>query len=390
MPVPPHLIGWAHTRFGKLEHPDVEALMADVAMAAVADAGIEAGDLDAISVGVFGAGFSRQSFDAALVGAGSSDLARIPATRSENACATGSAALFAALDMVESGRARTVLVVGAEKMTAATGTEVNDILLGCAHRRTEQQAGSFAAIFAGLAVEYASRYGDPREALALIAAKNLRHGVHNPYAHLRRDLGFDFCARASDRNPVVADPLLRTDCSMVSDGAAALVVSGSLPNPSWGRSVVVRGRAHANDLMALATRPDVLAFEGARDAFQGALASAGISLSDLDLLETHDCFTVAELLQYEAFGMAERGRGADLLADGRTNRDGALPVNVSGGLKAKGHPIGATGVSQHVMAALQLTGEAGDMQLPTAERAAVFTMGGAAVTNYATVLETTR
>ena len=139
----------------------------------------------------------------------------------------------------------------------------------------------------------------------------------------------------------------------------------------------------------MAGRRDPLAFDGAARAFAGALADAGTTLDDLDLLETHDCFTLAELLQYEAFGLAEPGKGGQLVAEGATAKDGRLPVNVSGGLKSKGHPIGATGVSQVVMAALQLTGEAGEMQLPHARRAAVFNMGGAAVASYASVLEAT-
>ncbi|MET0930870.1 MAG: hypothetical protein ABWX74_15225, partial [Aeromicrobium sp.] len=146
----------------------------------------------------------------------------------------------------------------------------------------------------------------------------------------------------------------------------------------------------ANDHMQLAVRSDQLAFAGAATAFHAALADANVVLDDLDLLETHDCFTIAELLQYEAFGIADPGKGYQVLEEGATERDGVLPVNRSGGLKAKGHPLGATGVSQHVMAAMQLTGEAGDMQLPTANRAAVFNMGGAAVANYASVLERVR
>ncbi|RZL71165.1 MAG: thiolase domain-containing protein, partial [Rhodococcus sp. (in: high G+C Gram-positive bacteria)] len=156
------------------------------------------------------------------------------------------------------------------------------------------------------------------------------------------------------------------------------------------RSVQILGRHQANDHLALARRNDVLAFDGGARAFRGALAAAGVTLADLDLIETHDCFTIAELLQYEAFGLAEPGKGGEVLTEGRTEADGLLPVNRSGGLKAKGHPLGATGVSQHVMAAMQLTGEAGDMQLPNAHRAAVFNMGGAAVANYATVLEGVR
>lgn len=384
----PHLIGWAHSRFGKLPQPDVEALIAEVALAAVTDADLAATDIDAIFVGVFNNGFSRQGFEAALVGVGHPELARIPAVRLENACATGSAALFGALDFIESGRGRTALVIGAEKMTAVSGDEVNDILLGASHRRTEAPAGSFAAMFGELASGYAARYGDHHDALARIAAKNHANGVHNPFAHMRKDLGFAFCSVESERNPAVAGPLLRTDCSMVSDGAAAVVIAAA--DVTARRSVRIAGRAQANEPLPLAARRDRLFFDGARDAFRGALAEAGVTLDDLDLIETHDCFTQAELMQYEAFGLAEPGKGRFVIDDGVTARDGRLPVNVSGGLKSKGHPIGATGVSQHVLAAMQLTGEAGDMQLDGPARAAVFNMGGAAVANYATVLEVTK
>jgi acetyl-CoA C-acetyltransferase len=386
----PHIIGWAHTPFGRQPHEDVEALIADVSGAAIEDAGLEPGDIDAIFVGVFNNGFSAQGFEAALVGAALPALAAVPATHVENACATGSAAIFGALDRIEAGRARAVLVVGAEKMTATANAEVNDILLSGSHRRTEGSAGSFAGVFAGLAERYADRYGDPHDAMAMIAAKNHRNGVDNPWAHMRKDLGFNFCATESERNPRVAGRLLRTDCSMVSDGAAALVITGADIARTARRSVAVRGRAHVNDHFAIAARPDPLALAGAANAFRSALEEASVTLEDLDLLETHDCFTIAELLQYEAFGIAEPGKAAQILASGATNRDGRLPVNVSGGLKSKGHPLGATGVSQHVMAAMQLVGEAGAMQLPNANRAAVFNMGGTAVANYATVLESAR
>lgn len=386
----PSIIGWAHTEFGKLVEPDVEALIARVATAAITHAGLGAADIDAIHVGVFNSGFSPQSFDAALVGAGTRELSAVAAVRSENACATGSAALYAALDFIESGRGRIALVVGAEKMTATPGVRVGEILLGATHLASESSYGSFPEVFAALALQYGERHGDPREALAMIAAKNHRNGVSNPYAHMQKDLGFDFCATVSERNPYVAAPLLRTDCSMVSDGAAAMIVASSDVARTAPQAVTVRSRSQASQAMAIANRRDPLVFEGARTAFATALRDADVTLDDLDLLETHDCFTVAELLQYEAFGLAEPGKGAAVLAEGLTERDGRLPVNVSGGLKSKGHPIGATGVSQHVMAAMQLTGQAGAMQLQTADLAAVFNMGGAAVANYATILEAAR
>lgn len=364
--------------------------MAAVSGAAIDDAGLAPEDVDAVFVGVFNNGFSRQGFEAALVGAAVPELARVPATRAENACATGSAALFGALDRVESGRARAALVIGAEKMTGVAGDAVNDILLSGSHRKTEESAGSFAGIFAGLADRYAEHYGDPREAMATVAAKNHRNGLDNPWAHMRKDLDFHACATESERNPRVAGRLLRTDCAPVSDGAAAVVVAGPDLAHTARRSVSFRGRGQVNDRFPIATRSDPLAFSGAAAAFHHALDEASTTLQDLDLLETHDCFTIAEILQYEAFGIAAPGKANQVLADGITHRDGSLPVNVSGGLKSKGHPLGATGVSQHVMTAMQLVGEAGDVQLPEVGRAAVFNMGGAAVANYATVLERSR
>jgi acetyl-CoA C-acetyltransferase len=386
----PSLIGWAHSRFGRSAAPDVETLITEVAGAAIDDAGITAADVDAIYVGVYNNGLTKQGFEGALVGVGTPNLARTPATHVENACATGSAALFAALDHVQAGRGRVALVIGAEKMTGLPGIDISDVLLSGSHRRTESGAGSFAGIFGGLAARYAQRYGDQRQALACIAAKNHLNGVRNAYAHLRKDLGVEFCATTSEHNPMVAAPLLRSDCSPVSDGAAAIVVADYTVARSARRAVTVLSRKQANDHLPVASRRDPLFFDGAEAAFKGALVAAEVEVADLDLLETHDCFTQAELMQYEAFGLAAQGKGALVLEEGVTQRDGRLPTNVSGGLKSRGHPLGATGVSQHVMAAMQLTGEAGDMQLGRADRAAVFNMGGVAVANYATVLERLR
>lgn len=386
----PQMIGWSHTHFGKSDDPDIETLLARVSGSALQHAEVPEREVGAIFVGVFNAGLSPQGFEAGLVGAGVPALAHVPATRVENACATGSAALFAALDFVESGRGDTALVLGAEKMTAADPQLVNSALLAASYRKEEEISGSFAGIFGQLASQYFERYGDHRDTLARIAAKNHANGVSNPFAHLRRDLGFDFCNTTSENNPAVAGPLRRTDCSMVSDGAAAIVIRAANRVNDAPRAVGWRGRSHANDHLPLSRRTDPLEFSGARKAFQSAMAEAGAERRDLSLLETHDCFTIAELLEYEAFGLVEPGKGSTALESGIVGTDGELPVNVSGGLKAKGHPIGATGLSQHIMAAMQLTGTAGEMQLASAELAGVFNMGGAAVTNYFSVLERTR
>jgi acetyl-CoA C-acetyltransferase len=247
-------------------------------------------------------------------------------------------------------------------------------------------AGGFAGVFGKIAQGYFEKFGDQSDALASIASKNHKNGLNNPYAHMKRDLGFEFCRTESDKNPSVAGPLKRSDCSLVSDGAAAIVISAEkLPNASVAP---VRWRSHSqvNEYLPLSRR-DPTRFEGAALVWGKGLAAAGATLSDLQFVETHDCFTVAELLEYEAMGLAPYGQGARAILDGTTTRDGKLPVNLSGGLKSRGHPIGATGVSQHVMAAMQLSGTAGEMQVPGAKMGAVFNMGGAAVANYLSILE---
>jgi acetyl-CoA C-acetyltransferase len=277
-------------------------------------------------------------------------------------------------------------VVGAEKMTATPTPEVGDILLTACYRKEESSDAGFAGIFGRIAQHYFQRHGDRGEELAMIAAKNHEHGMANPYAHMRKDFGVAFCNTVSEKNPRVAGPLRRTDCSLVSDGAAALVVADEETAAALQRAVGFRARRHVNDFLPLSRR-DPIAFEGARMAWDRAKAEAGIAIDDLDLVETHDCFTVAEMIEYEAMGLARPGEGWIVAREGQTRRGGRLPVNLSGGLKSRGHPIGATGVSQHVMAAMQLCGDAGDMQLPGASLAGVFNMGGAAVANYVSILE---
>jgi acetyl-CoA C-acetyltransferase len=384
------IIGWGHTAFGKSDLADTEALMAAAVAEAVDHAGITPEDVDGLFVGVFNNGFSGQDFQGGLVAMGDERFARTPATRFENACATGSAALHGALDFIAAGRGRIAVVIGAEKMTATPTPEVGDILLGASYRKEEAGIeGGFAGLFGQIAGNYFQRHGDHSEELAMIAAKNHANGMANPYAHMRKDFGKAFCNTVSDKNPIVAGPLRRTECSLVSDGAAALVIADPETARDMQRAIAFRSRTHANEIMALSRR-DVLEFAGARRAWSEALTSAGITLDDLSLVETHDCFTIAELLEYEAMGLAAPGQGGRVIRDGITAKDGKLPVNASGGLKAKGHPIGATGVSMHVMAAMQLMGDAVDMQIPGATLAGVFNMGGAAVANYVSILERTK
>ncbi|MCG7393657.1 acetyl-CoA acetyltransferase [Microvirga sp. ACRRW] len=381
------IVGWAHTPFGKLDAESVESLIVRVANEALEHAGIGAEDVDEVMLGHFNGGFSAQEFTASLVFQANDKFRFKPATRVENACATGSAAVHQAIKTIEAKRAKTVLVVGVEQMTRTPGPEIGNILLKASYLPEDGETqGGFAGVFGKIAGQYFQRYGDQSDALALIAAKNHKNGVDNPYAQMRKDLGFDFCRAESEKNPFVAGPLKRTDCSLVSDGAAALVIADTETALRMRRAVAFRATAHAQDFLPMSKR-DIVQFEGCEEAWRRALAQAGIQLSDLSFVETHDCFTIAELIEYEAMGLTPRGQGAIAVKEGWVNRDGKLPVNPSGGLKAKGHPIGATGVSMHALSAMQLCEEAGGIQVRNPKLGGIFNMGGAAVANYVSVLE---
>jgi acetyl-CoA C-acetyltransferase len=381
------IVGWAHTPFGKLNGESVESLIVRVAGEALADAGVEAKDVDEIVLGHFNAGFSAQDFTASLVLQASPDLRFKRATRVENACATGSAAVHQGLKSIAARAARIVLVVGVEQMTATPGPEIGRNLLKASYVREEADVdGGFAGIFGTIAGMYFQKYGDQSDALAMIAAKNHKNGVANPYAQMRKDFGYEFCRTESEKNPFVAGPLKRTDCSLVSDGAAAVVLADVETALQFGKAVAFRTAQHVQDFLPMSKR-DILKFEGCAVAWQRALENAGVALGDLSFVETHDCFTIAELIEYEAMGLVPEGQGARAIMDGWTQKDGKLPVNPSGGLKAKGHPIGATGVSMHALTAMQLTGKAGDMQLKDPRLGATFNMGGTAVSNYVSILE---
>ncbi|MGB7656904.1 MAG: acetyl-CoA acetyltransferase [Pseudolabrys sp.] len=381
------IVGWAHSPFGKLAGETLESLIVKVAGEALADAGIAAKDVDEIVLGHFNAGFSAQDFTASLVLQASNDLRFKRATRVENACATGSAAVHQGIKTIEARAARIVLVVGAEQMTTTPAPEIGRNLLKASYVREEAGIdGGFAGIFGKIAGLYFQKWGDQSDALAMIAAKNHKNGVGNPYAQMRKDLGYDFCRTESEKNPFVAGPLKRTDCSLVSDGAAAIVLADVETALKLKKAVAFRAAEHVQDFLPMSKR-DILKFEGCSQAWQRALAQSGLQLNDLSFVETHDCFTVAELIEYEAMGLTAEGQGSRAIKEGWTQKDGKLPVNPSGGLKAKGHPIGATGVSMHALAAMQLTGTAGDLQVKNARLGGIFNMGGTSVANYVSVLE---
>lgn len=381
------IVGAGHTRFGRHEGQTLEGLLSEAASDALRDAGMDGTDIDAVYLGHFNNGMVGDGFASSLVQKADPKLRFKPAVRCENACASGSAALYAALDALAAGTVRAALVVGAEKMTEKDTKGVTQSLAGAGYQNDPiERELTFPGVFARYAALYNQRYGDHMETLAHIAVKNHENALNNPLAHMHRALPFEFCNTISEKNPLIADPLRLTDCSLITDGAAALVVTRADRASAEQFVSRIRGRAQVNDQLPLKDR-DLLAFEGPRRAVAAALTEADLTIEAIDFAEVHDCFTIAELLAYEALGLVPQGKGRRVVDEGWAEKGGKLPVNVSGGLKAKGHPIGATGVSMAVLAHRQLTGQAGAMQLPHARRGLCFNMGGAGVANYVTVLE---
>ncbi len=378
------IVGWGHTPFGRLDRT-FEDLIADAAREALDHAGIAARDIDGIWMGHFNGGMVTDGFPSSLALEVDDDLRFKPATRLENACASGSAAVYAARTAIQAGKARAVLVIGAEKMTAKDTKGVTEALMTASYQ-PEEGGISFPQVFGRFADSYFQAYGNKSEALARIAAKNHKNAVKNPLAQMQKDVGFEFCNTVSDKNPLVAAPLRLTDCSLITDGAAALVMVAEDMADGFERSVRFRAGQQVNDFLPMSRR-DLLKFEGPALAFARAFDEAGITVDDLDFAEVHDCFTIAEMLVYEAMGLTPQGQGARAIDEGWVLADGKLPINLSGGLKAKGHPVGATGVSMHALTAAQVTGEAGSLQKEGAALGCIFNMGGSGVANYCSVLE---
>ena len=312
-----------------------------------------------------------------------------PATRVENACATGSAAVHQGVRAIASGAAKIVLVVGVEQMTRTPAAEIGRNLLRASYLPEDGDTpGGFAGVFGKIAQAYFQKYGDQSDALAMIAAKNHKNGVANPYAQMRKDFGFEFCRSESEKNPFVAGP---AEAHRLLAGVGRRRGAGA--DRFRDRQVDGQGRQHPRPprmprISCRCRSATSCSSKAAPWPGSARCNRRACSFRDLSFVETHDCFTVAELIEYEAMGLTPRGQGARAIKEGWTQKDGKLPVNPSGGLKAKGHPIGATGVSMHVMSAMQLVGQAPEgMQIKDAKLAGIFNMGGAAVANYVSMLE---
>ncbi|MHC1581949.1 MAG: thiolase domain-containing protein [Candidatus Syntropharchaeia archaeon] len=381
------IIGVGITKFGELWDKSFRDLISEAGTKAILDAGIEGKEIDALFVGSMSPGrFVGQEHVGALV-ADSSGLhvMNIPTTRVENACASGGLALRQAYISVASGMHDIVVVGGVEKMTDVIGGEATDILAMAADQEWEAFFGvTFPALYAMIARRHMHEYGTTREQLAEVAVKNHDNGLLNPNAHFRRKITVDSVLNAT----MVADPLTVLDCSPISDGAAALVLAPLDKAKQYTDKIVkISGSGQASDSLALHGREDICTFKATVEAARQAYKQAGVEPKDIDLAEVHDCFTIAEILAIEDLGFVKKGEGGKATEEGRTRIDGDIPINPSGGLKAKGHPVGATGIAQAAEVALQLRGEAGERQVKDAEIGLTHNIGGSGATCVVHILE---
>ena len=368
------IVGAGHTRFGALREGPRELLRQAVDLAeASVDRGWGRDPPDAAFLATLGFGGWQLGNASALL-AEEAHRVGCPVIRVENACASGGSALEAGVRAIESGRADRVLVAGLEKMTDLPSARRRYWLGVSGDTEWERLAGlTFAGVYALLASAHRSAFGTPPEALAEVAVKNHRNGLRNPNAHFRREITRDQVLAA----PRVADPLGLYDCCPVRDGAAALLlVRSSEARRYTDTPVLVAGLGSASDYLAVQERPLRTGLAATRQAARQAFRHAPFDRDGLSFVEVHDCFTIAELLALEDLGLAPPGGAAEMTLAGATARTGALPVNPDGGLKSKGHPIGATGVSQVYEVFRQLRGDAGERQVPGAARALTHNVGG--------------
>lgn len=372
------IVGAGHTRFGVLD-AGPRALLRTAIDAAVTsvDKGVERADVNEGFLATLGFGGSQIGNSAAVL-AEELGVVGLPVTRVENACASGGFALRSAVGALRSGASPLVLVAGLEKMTDVSNARRRYWLGVSGDTEWERLAGlTFAGVYGLIASRYFAEHGDASDALAEIAVKNHENGALNPNAHFQKRISRAEVAAA----PRVADPLGLYDCCPVSDGAVALLLTvPELAHRYTDTPVYIDGTGAGTDSLAVQERPALTRFGATHRAAHEAFRSAGWHRSDVSFLEVHDCFTIAELLALEDLGFAHPGEAAAMTLSGATRRDGRLPVNPDGGLKAKGHPIGATGASQAYEIFLQLRGQAGPRQVDHAVHALAHNVGGAGAT----------
>jgi acetyl-CoA C-acetyltransferase len=381
---PVAVAGIGKTRFGALAGRDLRSLAVEAGEKCLKNGHISPSQIDAFWLGNFaGPSFVGQNHLAPYVSM-ALGLQGVPATRVEAACASGGSALFHAVSAVAAGLYEVVLVAGVEKMTSQPTARVTEILASAGDCAGEIKAGStFPSLFAMIARRHMYQFGTTREQMAAVAVKNHANGALNPDAHMRKVITLE---QALNARPV-AEPLGLYDCSLISDGAAAVVVTSlERARDFTDKPVRVLGIAQASDYVALDQKDDITTFPAVRKAAGKAYQMAGMTAGDIQVAELHDCFTIAEIIAMEDLGFVKRGEGGPYVAAGHTTLHGELPINTSGGLKAKGHPVGATGVAQICDLVQQIRCEAGERQVKRHSVALAQNLGGSGATCVVTIL----
>ena len=381
------VIGVGLTKFGELWDKSFRQLIAEAGSKAILDAKIEGKDIDALYIGSMSSGrFVDQEHIGALVAevSGFSQL-HIPATRVEGACASGGLAVREGYLSIASGMNDIVVVGGVEKMNDVGGAEATEILATASDQEWEAFFGAtFPAIYAMIATRHMHEHGTTKEQLAQVAVKNHANGALNPYAQYQSPISLETVLKAT----TVAHPLGLLDCSPVSDGAASIVLCAAEKATKYtDKPVKIIGSGQASDTLALHGRRDICTVDATVYAAQKAYKQANLTPKDIDFAEVHDCFTIAEICAIEDLGFVEKGKGGRAIDNKITTLDGSLPVNTSGGLKAKGHPVGATGVAQIIELTMQLRGEAGKRQVKDAKVGLAHNVGGSGATCVIHIME---
>jgi acetyl-CoA C-acetyltransferase len=382
---PVAVIGVGKTPFGAFPDRDLRALAAEAIEHALEDAHLAAPAVQAFYLGNFaGPSFVGQNHLAPYVGT-AVGFESIPCTRFEDACASSGSAFFHAWQSVAAGIYDIVVAAGVEKMTSQSTPRVTEILAGAGDMSGEGKAGAtFPALFAMIARRHMHQYGTTREQLAAVSVKNHANGAKNPHAHMRKVITLE---QALAGKPV-AEPLTVYDCSLISDGAAAVVIVPlDRARQYTSRFAKVLAVTQTSDHVALDSKADITLFPAVKSAGEKAYSMAGVGPKDIDLAELHDCFTIAEILASEDLGFVEKGNGGPFAAAGCTAINGPIPINTSGGLKSKGHPVGATGVGQICDVVTQLRGEAGERQVARHRIGLTQNLGGSGATCVVTILE---
>ncbi|MFW9830521.1 MAG: thiolase domain-containing protein [Candidatus Thorarchaeota archaeon] len=372
------IVGAGQTKFGRHDEYGLRELFAIAAHRAIEDAGISPKDVEAAFIGNLSADqFNRQSHIAPMM-VDAAGMKGIPATKCEAACASSATALRAAILAIESGHHEVVMAAGVEKMTDLATPGVIETLAMAADQPFEAEPGiTFPGIFALFATAHMAKYGTTKEQLAAVAVKNHANAVHNPFAQYQKEINLGQVLSAR----MVAWPLGLFDCSPITDGAAAVILTTKKKARKFTDTPVkIIASEQASDTMDMCDRTDLTSLYAAKTAADRAYKQARIFPLDVDFAEVHDCFTIAEIIATEDLGFFKPGEGGKAVAEGLTKIDGHIAINTSGGLKAKGHPVGATGVAQIIELFHQLRNEAGKRQIDSPNYGLAHNVGGSGAT----------